>query len=195
MQLPDLKKPLVMMLLCTATSGWAADYLYTPKPSGGEPVADGVLVREVTVKRGDTLSHISRQYSGRGHYYPQILLFNEIKNPHRIRPGQVVRVPLSHKAAQAQGAAKDTQQHVASAPQPAPDAPKKPAADKQETVAHAASKGERHAYQRAAAAFKKGDCDNAVKLYDAFTKQYPSSALLPEVSLNRAECYLKMSGS
>jgi len=65
--------------------------------------------------------------------------------------------------------------------------------EKQQPAAHAATKGEKNAFQRAAAAYKKGDCDSAIKLFDDFISRYPSSALLPEASLDRAECYLKLS--
>ena len=178
-----------MLLLSGASAGWCADYLYTPGPVTGEK-AEGVLVREVTIKKGDTLSHLSKHYSGRGYYYPQILLFNEIKNPNRIRPGQVVRVPLSRKAVQ------QTQtpeiQRVASVP--AVESRQKPAAEKKKPVVHVAAQGEKNIYNRASAAFAKGDCESAIKLYDAFISRYPSSAFLPEATLNRAECYLKLSG-
>lgn len=197
MRLPDFRLPLLMFLLTAASSGWAADFLYTPQPADGT-TAEGVLVREITVKKGDTLSHISKQYAGRGHYYPQILLFNEIKNPHRIKPGQVVRVPLSSKAAKTASAApapsagKDRRSQPAATTPTAVENPQKPE-ETQDSAGRSTSKAERHAYQRAAAAYKKGDCENAIKLYDAFSKRYPSSALLPEASLNRADCYLKLS--
>ncbi|WP_414718526.1 tetratricopeptide repeat protein, partial [Trichlorobacter sp.] len=41
-------------------------------------------------------------------------------------------------------------------------------------------------------AYKKGDCEAAIALFDQFISRYPSSALLPEATLNRAECYLKL---
>ncbi len=92
-----------MFLLVGAHSGWSQQqYLYTPAALGGEGVSqgkDGILVRDVEVKKGDTLYKISHKFSGRGSYYPQILLFNEIKNPNRICPGEVFKVPVSRKTA------------------------------------------------------------------------------------------------
>ncbi|KAB0671313.1 tetratricopeptide repeat protein [Oryzomonas sagensis] len=73
-------------------------YLYTPKPVGPEEQGqgkDGILVREVPVEKGDTLSGISRRFSGHGSYYPQILLFNDVKNPNLIYAGSTLRVPVS----------------------------------------------------------------------------------------------------
>lgn len=198
MRLRDVTLPLVMLLLCGASAGRAADFIYTPKPAEADST-EGIRVREITVKKGDTLSRLSKQHSGRGYYYPQILLFNEIKNPHRIKPGQVVRVPVSRKVAAAKRSAKT----AASAnvrkelpqTQPAPvvaEVQQKPA-EKPAPVSHAVTKGEKNAYQRAVIAFKKGDCDNAIKLFDEFISSHPSSTLLPEATLNRAECYLKLS--
>lgn len=193
MRLSNSSVPLALMLLCAVSSGWAADFLYAPKPAAEAESAEGVLVREITVKKGDTLSHISKQYSGRGHYYPQILLFNEIRNPHRIKPGQVVRVPLSRKTAHVSPAqVQAVPPAVANGHNSAAELPQK-AVEKQKPAAHHSTKSEKNTYNRALTAFKKGDCENAIKLYDDFIGRYPSSPLLPEATLNRAECYLKLS--
>ncbi|GFE62329.1 LysM peptidoglycan-binding domain-containing protein [Geobacter sp. AOG2] len=72
-------------------------YLYSPKPAGPEEQSqgkDGILVREVPVEKGDTLSGISRRFSGHGSYYPQILLFNDVKDPNLIYAGSTLRVPV-----------------------------------------------------------------------------------------------------
>lgn len=72
-------------------------YLYSPKPAGPEEQGqgkEGILVREVPVEKGDTLSGISRRFSGHGTYYPQILLFNDVKNPNLIYAGSTLRVPV-----------------------------------------------------------------------------------------------------
>ncbi len=148
-------------------------------------------MREITVKKGDTLSHLSKRYSGRGYYYPQILLFNEIRNPHRIQVGQVVRVPLSHKAgrqAQNSPVVAQDQSQVQSA-EPSKQAAERPKAVQQPSL----RQGEKNAYNHAMENFKKGDCEAAIKQFDRFISRYPSSSLLPEATLNRAECYLKLS--
>lgn len=89
------------LLLCSlALPAWGQQYyLYEPKavvPDGGEPSKDGVLVKEVPIRQGDTLYAISRKFSGHGVYYPQILLFNDIKNPDLIYTGDTLRIPLPH---------------------------------------------------------------------------------------------------
>jgi TolA-binding protein len=86
------------LILSFAVSAWGEQqYLYSPKPAGPEeqdPGKDGILVREVPVEKGDTLSGISRRFSGHGSYYPQILLFNDVKNPNLIYAGSTLRVPV-----------------------------------------------------------------------------------------------------
>jgi len=72
-------------------------YLYSPKAIGAEEKVrpqDGVLVQEIPIQKGDTLSGISRKFSGKSHYYPQILLFNDIKNPNLIYTGDNLKVPV-----------------------------------------------------------------------------------------------------
>jgi LysM repeat protein len=73
-------------------------FLYAPKPVNAEEQAktkEGILVREMTVQKGDTLSGLSHKFSGRSSYFPQILLFNDIKNPNLIYIGDSIKVPVS----------------------------------------------------------------------------------------------------
>ncbi|MBV5337671.1 MAG: LysM peptidoglycan-binding domain-containing protein [Deltaproteobacteria bacterium] len=149
-------------------------------------------MREVTVKKGDTLSKLSKQFSGRGYYYPQILLFNEIKNPHRISLGQVIRVPVSHTTEAQQRQVKSTKkrgkrhhQVKSVATQADPMTLSVPSAKSTSSL----SAGEKSTYDRAMSSFKQGTCPAAIKLI----VRYPNSPLLPEATLSRAECYLKLS--
>lgn len=91
----------VCLLAIGPSAGWCQQtYLYAPAAVGSPEsvqVKDGVLVQELTVEKGDTLYGISRKFSGHGSYYPQILLFNEIKDPNKIYPGEVFRIPVSRK--------------------------------------------------------------------------------------------------
>lgn len=194
MHLPGVKGFMMALLLFGATASWGADYLYAPKPFEGEAVGDGVLVREVTVKKGDNLSRIAKKYSGRDYYYPQILLFNDIKRPHWIQIGQVLRVPLSRKAAashgQQQAVVEKGPERKSLAQELTVEVPKKKA-EKQRLTA--AAQGERNAYNRGLEAYKKGECETAIAQFDRFISSYPTSALLPEATLNRADCYLKLS--
>jgi LysM repeat protein len=93
------RSTIVALLLCLAMPAWGEQYfLYAPQPatSGMKPSGqDGVLVQEIEVKRGDTLYGISRRFTGHGMYFPQILLFNSIKKPSLIYPGNILKVPVS----------------------------------------------------------------------------------------------------
>ena len=92
-----------LLLLALAPAAWSQQYyLYSPKASSPEDKVspdDGVLVREVSVQKGDTLSGLSRKFSGHGSYYSQILLFNDIKDPNLIYAGKTLRVPVSKEQA------------------------------------------------------------------------------------------------
>ena len=188
MRLSALRNSLVVLLLCGVGTSFGADYLYTPKPIDGEP-GEGVLVREISVKKGDTLSHISKRYAGRGHYYPQILLFNEIKNPHRIHPGQVFRVPVSRTVRQ-----QETQNpEKATSGKAATTAASKARLVEKQQKPLKPGQAEQSAFSRAVASFQQGDCEAAIKQFDEFINRYPASSLLPEAALNRSECYLKLS--
>ena len=105
-----------VLILTIAVPTWGEqNYLYSPKPVGPEEQGqEGILVREVPVEKGDTLSGISRKFSGHGSYYPQILLFNDVKNPDLIYAGSTLRVPVG------KGPASET-----SGTRPAPSARKK----------------------------------------------------------------------
>ncbi|MEI6306505.1 MAG: LysM domain-containing protein, partial [Deltaproteobacteria bacterium] len=89
---------IVASLLLFASAAWAEQYfIYSPKSVQKEEAKqtkDGILVRSVPVQNGDSLYSISQKITGRGMYYPQILLFNDIKNPSDIRPGDNIRVPV-----------------------------------------------------------------------------------------------------
>lgn len=91
----------VLLLLCTLTPSASGQqyYLYESKAVTDDEKAanreDGVLVVEVPVEKGDTLYAISRKFSGKGTYYPQILLFNKIENPDLIYAGKSLKVPVT----------------------------------------------------------------------------------------------------
>lgn len=94
-----VRRTAVALLLCSlALPAWGQQYyLYEPKPVSPDVKSDageGVLVKEVPVQNGDTLSGISRKFSGHGTYYPQILLFNNIKDPNLIYTGDTLKIPL-----------------------------------------------------------------------------------------------------
>jgi hypothetical protein len=96
---------LLSTLLAPVVSSGEDFLLYTPKPAEKDQVpaspSEGVLVRSVTVKRGDTLSHLSHKYIGRASWYPQVLLFNSIENPDLIFTGDTLLVPVPSEQAAA----------------------------------------------------------------------------------------------
>jgi LysM repeat protein len=77
---PSAKPP------AAATGGTSAT---APKPS---PKA-APTARTHTVRRGETLSKIAADHYGDPNRYPEIARANGIKNPHRIYPGQKLRIP------------------------------------------------------------------------------------------------------
>lgn len=92
----------IAIILCAALPAWGQQYLlYVPQHVDSSqkkaPSHDGILVREIEIKKGDTLYDISRTSSGHGMYYPQILLFNSIKNPNLIYSGATLKVPVTQK--------------------------------------------------------------------------------------------------
>lgn len=185
---------LASLALLLASQVWGQEYLYQPRLlAEGEQVkpADGVLVRVVQVKKGDTLSRISKRFSGRAAYYPQILLFNSIRNPHLIYPGDLLRIPVSGQSpAQQVAPVRQTAPPVAARqPVALPTEPKKVVA----VPTPRQDNAEQGRYASALAAFKRGDCVEAVAQFERFMTDFPRSPLLPDAILNRAECYLKLS--
>lgn len=94
---------IVALFFCLAPPAWGQKYLlYTPQPapSGQKTSAqEGILVQEVEIQKGDTLFDLSRKFSGHGMYFPQILLFNSIKNPNLIYAGKTLKVPVTQNGA------------------------------------------------------------------------------------------------
>jgi hypothetical protein len=90
---------LMATLLCPGLAPGEEFLLYAPKPAESAAVPanpeEGILVRNITIKGGDSLSKISREYSGHGSWYPQLLLFNKIKDPNLIYSGDTILVPIS----------------------------------------------------------------------------------------------------
>lgn len=99
-----LTLPCLLTTLLAPVLSYGEDFLlYTPKPAEKDQVpaspGEGILVRSITVKRGDTLSNISHKYIGRASWYPQVLLFNSIENPDLIYTGDKLLVPVPSEQA------------------------------------------------------------------------------------------------
>ena len=166
-------------------------YLYAPQPteSGKPPVdpAEGVLVKVITIRRGDTLKSISGKYSGRRSYFPQILLFNRIKNPDLIYTGHTLRVPVSRATSDETVAPEKRKGRV-----------KKPlgrARVKETTLpAKRSAAAKSHLYEEAVKFYRLGAYQEALEGFDRFLAKYPDSPLASDATLFRADCYLKLSG-
>lgn len=65
----------------------------TPIPPGVTPASGGT--RTYTVKKGDTLSKISKEHYGDANQYMKIFEANrdQLKDPDKIYPGQELRIP------------------------------------------------------------------------------------------------------
>ena len=196
---------IAIVILAGVTPGWSQQqYLYAPKPVAGDEKVrreDGILVQEVPVKKGDTLSRISRKFSGRGSYFPQILLFNDIKNPDRIYTGHVLRVPVSRRGETGQAAPSPAQSKKQGVPSAAPlpgslsGELKKgtTVTEKKRVQKRNSAASEQRQFERAVKAYRQNDYRRAVELFDRFLADHPASTLAADASLYKAECYLKQS--
>jgi nucleoid-associated protein YgaU len=76
----------------------AADIRVTGTPAPAPPAATkapAAAARTYTVKAGDTLSKIAKEYLGEAGAYPKIFEANRdvLSDPDKIKPGQVLRIP------------------------------------------------------------------------------------------------------
>jgi len=194
--------------------------LFSPRPLEGEVLmperGKGVLVQRITIQQGDTLSQLSRDFSGKGSYFPQILLFNDITNPDLIFAGKELLVPVSKQAAVSknsprrenvpQPVKKSTLRKPAPAKLPGTKATapaekhklpvaEKPSAKKQlPDSTLLVNKGEQVSYSQAFNAYRREEYEKALALFSRFLERYPSSSMAPDASLYKAECLLKLSG-
>jgi len=191
-------------LLATVAPGSTRSYLYRPEPlDGNDPVTsprDAILVREITIEKGDTLFGLARRHIGRGIYYPQILLFNQIDNPNLIYAGRTIRIPVpSTPPVTPPPAAVETR------PLPEPVVPSpvqtkphaaaaKPAPEPPAASPPPPSDAGPDLYASAVAAYKSGNCRTAVDLIDRYLSRFPDSPLSADLLLYRADCYLTLSG-
>ncbi|MDD2734145.1 MAG: LysM peptidoglycan-binding domain-containing protein [Desulfuromonadaceae bacterium] len=91
---------IIALITSLTLPAWGQKYqLYVPQSVTADQKIlpkDGVLVQEIVVKKGDSLYELSRKFNGNGMYYPQILLFNSIKKPRLIYPGDTLKIPVAH---------------------------------------------------------------------------------------------------
>jgi len=211
---------LLLLFSLLPTLAESSEYLlFSPRPLEGELLmperGKGLLVKRITIKRGDTLSQISREFSGRASYFPQILLFNNIANPNLIFTGRELLVPVSKQGALAKTATpeksaspaggKDSWREKERADMPVVKAVvpakrkqraivNKPLAKKQEPAGELpVHNGEQDFYAKAVSAFGNEEYAQALSLFNRFLQRYPSSSMAADASLYKAECLLKLS--
>jgi hypothetical protein len=214
------KTALALLLLSLSAPAFGQnDFMYSPRvATPGEKTSpkDGVLVREILVRKGDTLSGISHRFSGRGSYYPQILLFNSIKNPHLIHDGDLVRVPVtrSEPAEQRKPAITPPQAQRVGAQQAIqpvselslgdlkatkPVSGNKTAGNNRiqkqraATSTHKRAASEQRQFNLALKSYRRENWAAALQQFDRFLADNPSSPLAADASLHKADCYLKLS--
>ena len=175
----------------------ADDYLlYLPNPVERDvpPLpGEGVLVKKITIKRGDTLTTLSRQFSGKGSYFSQILLFNKIRNPDLIFAGQELLVPLSEPHSLKKQLLPTTVPPVKSRTRSATRYQKRTMPEN--TGESDVSSAERQLFEQAAAIFAKGKYREALDGFNSFLERYPHSTLAPDASLYLGDCFLRLSGT
>ncbi|GAW67599.1 peptidoglycan-binding protein LysM [Geoanaerobacter pelophilus] len=178
--------------------------LYSPKPAAGEQAPadpkDGVLVQTVTVKRGDTLKDLSRKHIGVASWFPQVLVFNTIKNPDLIYPGDKLLVPVrpgkstSEPAPASRRRSHRAAHHASHRGTPHAKHRAKITAGNARTVAMPVQAGEAESYSAARKAYLDRNYQRALELFSAFLKNFPRSGYAADASLYRADCYLHLSG-
>ncbi len=184
----------LLIVLAGATTFAAApeEYqLYKPAKVQKQSIplpGEGVLTKTITVQKGDTLKKLSHRYIGRSSFFPQILLFNRIKDPDLIMVGAQLQIPL---ARQENPAAKT-----------GPEKKKRRAVHKgalshemrSPSARHFYGKGEARLFRRGVKAFRAGQYRQAIEIYDRYLATYPDSPNAADVMLRRAECYEKLAG-
>jgi LysM repeat protein len=188
--------PCFLIISFFSISAWADEYFqYLPSSLETEttpPGEDGILVKKITIRRGDTLSNLSRHYAGRGYYYPQILLFNKISDPNRIFAGRELLVPVSSPVSRRKPAHTPPKMTRDSNLR---DAIRDPSGPKSREYEKRPSRAEQRLYKQAVALMDRGNYLRALNGFSLFLKKYPDSPLSPDAHLHRADCYLRLSGS
>lgn len=209
---------IALTITCMALPAWGEQYLlYSPHPvTTGQRTAppDAILVREIEIQKGDTLSGLSHRFSGRGMFFPQILLFNSIKNPDLIYAGKTLRVPVIQKgqaAVPSPVSAPASELSLSDLKTGAIQKRAKTAAKAKKTPSHAlpavmtpvslgsieskssAVSAGKELFEAAVKAYRQDDCRTALDLFDRYLTANPESPLAADANLYKAECYLKLS--
>jgi LysM repeat protein len=218
---------IIALITCMALPAWGEQYLlYSPNPViPGQSTAspDSILVREIKIQKGDTLTGLSRKFNGRGMYFSQILLFNSIKNPDLIYTGKSLRIPVMQKGRSAVPSPVSAPAHELSLSdlkkvatgnngtkrkRAKTDAKVKknpsyshPAATPHQSLQPIAGKGTKgtasaagqEIFEAAVIAYRQDDCRTAIELFDRYLADNARSPLAADANLYKADCYLKLS--
>ncbi len=164
--------------------------IYRPETVTGQlPTTpdEGIAVKVVTIKRGDSLSKLSRRFTGKGYYFPQILLFNRIADPNLIFTGEIIRVPIPHNLLARHAAPPVGPETLR---QEAPESSSAAATATRPTLTAA---GEQELFTKAKFQYRKRHYRAALGLFDRFLREYPTSLQASDAIFHRGECYLKLS--
>jgi TolA-binding protein len=189
---------LVIILAAVATSADADEYnLYKPQKVQSPEIpapGDGVLTRTIVIREGDTLSKLSRKFSGRSSFFPQILLFNRISNPDLIYAGKTLRIPLTRGGAEAEQGGETGQGTVKAKVTRSGNHKWKAKREYRSSPRTAVGMAGKQLFSRGMRAYAKGHYRNAIDIFDSYLTSYPNSADASEAALYKAECYMKLSG-
>jgi nucleoid-associated protein YgaU len=74
---------------------WQKDVVADIQVTGGPAAAAPVAAKTYTVQAGDTLGHIAKEHLGSAGAYMKIFELNkdQLTDPDKIKPGQVLRLP------------------------------------------------------------------------------------------------------
>jgi TolA-binding protein len=194
----EVIKALLIILAGAVTSASAAEEynLYKPEKVQSQNIpapGSGVLTKTITIQKGDTLKKLSAIYSGRSAFFPQILLFNRIKNPDLIYAGARLQVPLSQQATMS-APGKETPAAV----RKRRHAKHIRAVRHEKRISSAPSvsgMAEERLFNRGVRAFEARDYRKAIDIFEEYLKAYPNSPNAADATLYRAECYENLSGN
>jgi TolA-binding protein len=178
---------LIATLLFPTVTVAAADsvQIYRPEPVTGplpSSPEEGIAIKTITIKKGESLSKLSRRFSGKGNYFPQILLFNRISDPNRIIAGATLRVPLhpSETTSALSPSRPETVKRV-TVPPSTSAAAARPATTAEEL------------YHKAMVQYRKKRFRSALGLFDRILREYPDSPRAGDAIFHRGECYYNLS--
>lgn len=181
----------VLLLFLPARVFGQEVYLYSPQsvPAQTHYPAHSIVVNKIRIKTGETLSLLSKRYMGKGSYYPQILLFNAISNPHRIYAGASLLVPVRAASFTADHNGQGLEsRRIPASPEIAASPDKTPKNTPSVMVS-----AEQLLFDQSVSLFSQGRFQKAADSFSHFLETYPASPLAADAILYRAESYYELS--